>query len=140
MDNTTLRKLFRLVEAFRTLDSEMPVQQCATFLYVALNTDNDVSVQSVSKATGQGSSSTSRNIAALSRIVRPGKPGLDLIETRENPYDRRFKTVHLTEKGRRFAENLGLVEKGASVVDGGEIKPVNGGAPRTVDRPAQAVM
>lgn len=112
MDSTSLRKMFRLVEAFRTLDSEMPVQQCATFLYVALNDKNDISIQAVSKATGQGSSSTSRNIAALSKVIKVGKPGLDLIETRENPYDRRYKTVHLTEKGRRFAESLGLIDKG----------------------------
>ncbi|WP_052348010.1 MarR family winged helix-turn-helix transcriptional regulator [Imhoffiella purpurea] len=104
LDKAKLHRYYRMIEEFRTIDPDMPVQQIATFLFVA--TREGSSVKAISAGTGQVSSSTSRNIAALSKYHRLNKPGLDLIEAREDPADRRYKTVHLTPKGHMFAENL----------------------------------
>jgi DNA-binding MarR family transcriptional regulator len=55
-------------------------------------------------------STSSRNIAALSPIHRLGKPGLGLVTWVDSPTDRRVKLLKLTEKGRDFSEQiLGLL-------------------------------
>ena len=99
-----LRKIYRVVEAFRTVDREMPVQQMATLLIVALN--EGLSLKEISDRLATASSTASRNVAALSKVHRLGKRGHDLVSSREDPVERRRKMHTLTAKGRLFILRL----------------------------------
>lgn len=99
-----LRKLLRLLEEFRKLDPEMPLQQAVTFVEVALRPG--ISVTELSDRVGQALSSTSRNVAALGEVNRNRQQGHNLVVAKEDPLERRKKIVSLTPKGRRVAETL----------------------------------
>jgi DNA-binding MarR family transcriptional regulator len=101
-----LRSLANAIEAFRAIDSTMEMQKALTFLVVAASTDRDISMKELRDRIGFASSSTSRNIAALSKHHRLGKPGYDLVETYEDLADRRNNLVRLTAKGRALAHRI----------------------------------
>lgn len=91
-----------VLETIRTIDPDMPIQQCATLFYVAGN--ESCIMQDMASALGFSQSSASRNVAALSKMHRLGKPGLDLIVAEEDPAERRRKLLSLTPKGKRVVE------------------------------------
>lgn len=97
-DRRSIRTALRVVEAFRTIDVEMPIQTAATFLIIAEN--EGISQQDIKDRLGMASSTASRNVAALSERHRLGKPGYNLVVQREDLEDRRRKTHHLTPQGR----------------------------------------
>jgi DNA-binding MarR family transcriptional regulator len=99
-----LRCALRIVEEFRNLDPDMPVQQLATFLNVALR-ENPTLIE-VGNLTGQTSASTSRNLHALTAVHRSGKPGLDVISIQPDPLDGRFKRANLTTKGQELVRRI----------------------------------
>ena len=97
-------KGIRLLEEFRKLDSEMPIQMAATFLMVA--NEEGITMKNLGNRLGISQSSCSRNVAALSRWHRLGNPGHDLLYAIEDPVERRRKIVKLTPKGKRVAETV----------------------------------
>ena len=99
-----LEGLAAAIEVFRKLDAEMPAQTMLTFLLVARNPG--INVGKLVERLGIAQSSTSRNVAYLSKWRAYLEEGHDLIEAVEDPRDRRTKTVDLTAKGRRLAEKL----------------------------------
>jgi DNA-binding MarR family transcriptional regulator len=100
--------LIGVMENFRKLDTEMPIQYATSFLQIALNEDQDdgLSVQDLEGLIHLSQSATSRNVQALSKWFKAKVPGHDLVETFENPIDRRKKIVRLNTKGRTLANNL----------------------------------
>ena len=102
-----LIKAERLIEEFRKLDTEMQAQTMMAFLYISRMQDSNVTVRDVGEYLGITSASASRNIAALSKWHRHGKPGHDLVEAYENPARRIEKFIRLTPKGKRVAQTLG---------------------------------
>jgi DNA-binding MarR family transcriptional regulator len=100
-----LRTLYHAVQLFRDLDPELQTQTVVCFLLVANNTE-PTPMRDLQTALDMPSSSTSRNVAALSKHHRLGKPGLDLVEAYEDRNDRRFKLVRLTPKGQAFKARL----------------------------------
>lgn len=78
------------------------------FLYISRNQDiqQPVTVRDVGEHLGITSASASRNIAALSKWHRHGKPGHGLVEAYENPARRIEKFIQLTPKGKRVAETI----------------------------------
>lgn len=103
---TGLDGLVRVLEAFRELDPDLPIQYAVSFLTIARADDGGISVGELAKRLGIAQSSASRNIAALSAWHSFGKPGLDLVESREDPRERRRKIVTLTPKGAALALRL----------------------------------
>ncbi len=105
-DNTRdeLRRVNNMISVLRALDSDMPITQASCFLWVALN-EGRTQVE-LRRALDLPSSTSSRSLAALSKVHRLGKPGLDLIEWVENPEDRRAKLLYLSIKGRQTIEKL----------------------------------
>ena len=99
--------LFDQIELFRTLDPEIQAQGLSTFLVIAMNDPDPISMRVLADRVGIAQSSCSRNVAALGQIHRHGRPGHQLVESYEDPMDRRTKLVKLTPKGRRFAQMLG---------------------------------
>lgn len=101
-------KLQRVIQEFRTLDSEMQIQTILAFLYVA-DRDEQGSITTVSDIghyLGLSSASASRNVALLSRWSRKGTHGHGLIDLQENPARRNEKHIRLTAKGKSLMTRL----------------------------------
>lgn len=110
MNATPLNKLLGIIEEFRKIDPEMPMQRAATFVHVCLH--EGCTMLEIVEAVGQSQASASRNVAALSKWQRQRRVGPDLINAEEDPYERRRKVVTLTSKGQRIAASLKkLMEK-----------------------------
>src|SRR4051812_48761823 len=92
-----LGRLQEAIEVLRKLDPEMPAQTAVTFLIVAQ--EPGIGMAELAERLGIAQSSTSRNVAYLSRWRAYEKPGHNLVEASENPQDRRAKVVDLTPKG-----------------------------------------
>jgi DNA-binding MarR family transcriptional regulator len=80
-------------------------QTTHTFLLVCFH-GGEVPMQEIEKQLDMGQATISRNVAKLGAGLTPDEPGARLIEATEDPYWRRRKIVRLTEKGKRFAEEL----------------------------------
>ncbi len=107
-DRRSIRRFTSILNLFRDQDAEMPIQQMVVFCWVAVNEGKTQS--ELCDALKMATSTSSRNIAALSPIHRLGKPGLGLVTWVDSPTDRRVKLLKLTEKGRDFSEQiLGLL-------------------------------
>jgi len=105
-NNSVLRKLLRQIECLRTIEPEIQAQALSTFLVTAINDPEPVAMVDIAAQVGIAQSSCSRNVALLGMIHRRGRPGHQLVESYENPLDRRNKLVKLTPKGRRLAQTL----------------------------------
>lgn len=100
-------RFLRALEVMRQLDAEMPAQTISTFLAVV--EEPGIPIPKLAEKLGLSQSSSSRNVAALSKWQKFNVPGHDLVEAEPNPEDRRFKIVKLTRKGERLAEKLNEV-------------------------------
>ncbi len=111
--DAALPTLIRVLEEFRTLDPDLPIQYALSFLTLAQN--EGLSMGELAQRLAIAQSSASRNIAALSDWHSFGKPGLGLVEAREDPRERRRKLVSLTAKGHAFLHRLTALMAGHSV-------------------------
>ncbi|CAO3414644.1 winged helix-turn-helix transcriptional regulator [Azospirillum argentinense] len=100
-----------VLEAFRKLDPDLPIQYALSFMTIAQN--EGISIGELAERLGIAQSSASRNVAALSRWHSFGKAGLDLVQAQEDPRERRRKIVTLTDSGRAFLEELRAIVKPA---------------------------
>ena len=95
----------------RKFDSHMESQTIAVFFYVCLYSGADgVSMQTISQKLDIAQSSVSRNCYKLGDKTRDGI-GIGLLQSFEDPEERRRKLVRLTAKGRRVFNTLsGMVK------------------------------
>lgn len=99
-----LRALYGMAEKLRGMDPDLPVVQMSVLFYVALHPE--VAQKDIGEALNLPSSTASRSVASLSKYHRLGKMGLELVESYEDPVNRRVKLVRLTPKGASFIRNL----------------------------------
>lgn len=106
-----IRDLILVVEEFRKLDPEIQAQTVMTFLMVAEKPG--ISMKTMQDSLGIARSTMSRNVAYLSsHKTAAGKKGHGLLESREDPEDRKQKLVYLTSKGRAvMASLLNIMER-----------------------------
>lgn len=102
----TLHKTNRLLNEFRKLDGEMPIQQAQTFIYCALREDDVVNIKDVADGLGISQASASRNVNAFMKINRYRKAGHDLLQTHEDPMHRSRKIITLTAKGKLVKQSI----------------------------------
>jgi DNA-binding MarR family transcriptional regulator len=88
----------------REIDEEMPIQQLATLLTVAMNPG--ITIGEVASKLDYTHAAASRHAAVLSKIGAGTKEGRNLIAYEEHPSDRRQKILTLTAKGKRVVELL----------------------------------
>lgn len=103
-----LTKALGIIEAFREIEPNMQLQTAATYLYIAwrdLNRDYPSLVE-LGKDLASTSSTASRNVLLLSETFFRDKPGHGLVESFDDPMDRRKKLIRLTPKGRAFLTKL----------------------------------
>lgn len=104
VNRSQFRSIFQIMSILRDLDADMPINQATCFCWIVLN-EGRTQVE-LRQDLEMASSTSSRSLAALSKVHRLGKPGLDLIEWVENPEDRRAKLLFLSTRGRRLVEQL----------------------------------
>lgn len=98
------RVVYKIILTLREIDADMPMNQAICFAWIALN-EGRTQVE-LRQDLDMASSTSSRSLAALSKVHRLGKPGLNLIEWLENPEDRRAKLLFLSARGRNLVEDL----------------------------------
>ncbi|MBD8687068.1 MULTISPECIES: MarR family winged helix-turn-helix transcriptional regulator [unclassified Rhizobium] len=94
----------RVINMLRTLSPDMPMQQADILFQVVLHPG--LTMAELSKRTGLSQSSVSRNIQALSKFHRLGKPGLDLVDVVIDPRESRRRLIFLTASGKAFVTKL----------------------------------
>jgi DNA-binding MarR family transcriptional regulator len=109
-DKSTIRRLYKVVDAMRKVDSTLPMQTFAAFLVVAL--DEGMNVSQIGERVGIAQSSASRNVATLSDWDYTKKTGLKLVEYRTDPMNLSTKTVHLSNKGGKLVDEILTALKG----------------------------
>jgi DNA-binding MarR family transcriptional regulator len=65
-----------------------------------------ITMNDLAERTGLAPSSVSRNVAMLGEYHRLGKPGYNLVETHEDPNERRRKVLFLNDRGRRAVKRM----------------------------------
>lgn len=103
--NESFAKLDDIYQCFQEYDTEMLVQTMRTFLNVAM-ANEPISMQKLVINLNMPQSTLSRNVATLSAINRHREKGHELVESFEDPTDRRNKLVKLTYKGERLAARI----------------------------------
>lgn len=98
-ERITLQRLIRVLEEFRRLGGELPVQLLLTFLHAA-HTQGMSLTDLVGKADLK-LSTASRIMQQLSELDRNKEPGLDILTYHKDPaVSRRTNVINLTHKGR----------------------------------------
>lgn len=108
MTNPKLKKLIRVIEEFKKLDPEMPVQTILSFLYTASLSEKDggVAVKDIGVALGMSSAAASRNVSKLTEHGVKSQGGHGLLKTTEDPMYRVRKRIALTAKGQLVLNTL----------------------------------
>lgn len=101
-----LEKLLKMVSKFRDLDPDLSFPEAHVLLLVALAGDDGISLTDISEKSELGLSTVSRHAAALGKINRKHEQGLQLIQTHEDPMERRRRLATLTGKGKAFMNQL----------------------------------
>jgi DNA-binding MarR family transcriptional regulator len=102
-------KHLRVVDAFRSIDQDMPIGQVAFFLHASR--EEGSSLRDVAQMANCKMATASRYLSTLSVRGRKTDNGLDLLFYEENPVDRRQKLIYLSDKGKKLLETLAM--KGA---------------------------
>lgn len=103
------RKVSKILEEFRKLDPEMPMQTALSLICVSMYQDNTngLSIKELSQMLGVSTAAASRNISKLSKVgAKNQRNGLNLVETTEDPNYRVRKCVRLTPHGERIIKAL----------------------------------
>jgi DNA-binding MarR family transcriptional regulator len=96
--------VYGLVEAFRELKPEMPMQMASVFLTIAMKPG--IYQADLANLSGLSQSSVSRNVTALTAKDRHGAPGLGLVVRRIGDRGGKTAALHLTKAGKELASKL----------------------------------
>lgn len=102
----TIQAVLRIIKKFRELDPDIQFSVAQVFLMVAEAGDEGVSLTDIADRGNLGLSSVSRHIAALGKINRRHEEGFGLIQTHEDPMERRRRLCSLTPRGKAFLHQL----------------------------------
>ena len=104
MESISAQRLIAVVEHFRQLNPQIPLQTVATFLLVA--EEPGITFSKLREKLNVSLSSVSRNVYTLSDLGKPGRDGYGLVEIGVNPANRREKTALLSARGYQFYREL----------------------------------
>lgn len=94
----TADEAIRFLTGILALEQDMPLQQ-AKCLFIVSQKEEGMSLSDIAKKAGIGLATASRYISALGKLNRHRQEGLQLIESFEDPMERRKKIIRLTKKG-----------------------------------------
>ena len=106
-----INNLVGSLNVLREIYGDMTLNHAVVLSLVAANPG--ISQREIMDQTGLTDGSTSRIVALLSEYGNRGTGPFHLIEMRPDPNDRRYKTLHLTQKGRGlFTKITNILAKG----------------------------
>ena len=94
----------RLLREFQRISPTITIQTAEAFVLVAIH--EGLTIGQLGERIGVSTSGASHATSMLTRHGRRGKPGLDLVEMREDPQDRRIRGLYLTAKGKMHKQAL----------------------------------
>lgn len=100
-----LQDFLKFVRGVSKLEPEMPLQQLHCLLVIA-QSEEGMSLTDISHKVGIGLATASRYVAALGKQNRHREEGLLLVESFEDPMERRKKIIRLTAKGKAAINKL----------------------------------
>ena len=100
-----LRDAIQLIQGISQLEAEMPLQQLHVLLLIA-KAEEGSSLTDLAREAGIGLATASRYVSALGKQNRHREEGLLLVESFEDPMERRKKIIRLTDKGRLALNKL----------------------------------
>ena len=103
-DLTTLSGTIALLEVFKGIRHDMPLQHAHTFMLVACQ--EGLSVLDYAERAGVAQSVMTRNLLDIGERNRRGGPGYGLVVTRMDPNDRRRHQTFLTHQGRALLHKV----------------------------------
>lgn len=109
----TPHEALKLLTGIRQVDPEMPIAQ-AMCLFVIAQEKEGLSLTELSRKVGIGMATASRYVASLNKMTRYRTEGLKLVESFEDPLERRKKIIRLTPKGQIALRNI-LGEQNANI-------------------------
>jgi DNA-binding MarR family transcriptional regulator len=95
----------KFLKNVQKVNNEMPLQQLLCLLVVAKD-DEGLSLTEVAREADVSLTTASRYISALGKQNRKREEGLNLIESYEDPMERRKKIIRLTPKGKATLRKL----------------------------------
>ena len=103
--------VLKSIQEFRKYDADIQSQTIAIFLYVAIHSqgkfaDTGVPMTAIADDLDMTQSSVSRNVSILAKWKWNRSEGLNFVETREDPMERRRKLVSLTNRGKRLYDSV----------------------------------
>jgi DNA-binding MarR family transcriptional regulator len=101
----SLQEYLKFIQGVARIESEMPLQQLHCLLVIAQAKDG-LSLTEIASKVGISLATASRYVAALGKQNRHREEGLLLIESFEDPMERRKKIIRLTAKGRTAINKL----------------------------------
>jgi DNA-binding MarR family transcriptional regulator len=105
MSLMTKDEAIKFLSGIQQIDPDMPIQQAMCLLFIA-KAKEGTSLTELSRKVGIGLTTASRYVAALGHINRHREEGYNLIESREDPMERRKKIIRLTTKGEITLRNI----------------------------------
>lgn len=94
-----LRDAIQLIQGISQIEAEMPLHQLHVLLLIA-QAEEGTSLTDLAKKAGIGLATASRYVSALGKQNRHRQEGLLLVESFEDPMERRKKIIRLTSKGK----------------------------------------
>ena len=101
-----IHELIKALKKFNAISQELPIAQMLLLLEVAQAGDSGTSLTEIANTHNMGQANASRNLAQLGKSNRKHAAGYQLIDAVENPMDRRFKILTLTNNGKLFMKDL----------------------------------
>jgi DNA-binding MarR family transcriptional regulator len=96
--------IFRLLQKFREIYSDVPVQVCTTFICIAERPG--ITQAEIAKSASMTIQSVSRHMRILGRYNSKRREGYDLIAAEVDEDDTRRKRLYLTAKGYALLSGL----------------------------------
>jgi hypothetical protein len=109
-DKKYLRRLLKVIEFVRSHNAELPIQTLGCFVAIAL--EEGQTITGVGNKLGLSQSSASRNVSELTERSWKKVEGLKIAEYHQSYENIAQKTLHLTHKGRTWAEQMSDIMKG----------------------------
>ena len=107
IDTPPFKNLHQFTAAIRILQAHDPQMQLQTVIcYLMVAQFGPCHLSNIRDTANVSQASVSRNCSALGTIHRRGIPGLGLVETWEDPMNRKSKIVGLTKKGILLKQSL----------------------------------
>lgn len=103
-EKSALTSLRGVLAHVREVDPEMPAQTLLTLLEVA--DKPGITMRDLQDRLGLSSAAVSRIISRLSEWEKHEVPGLNYVDRRSNPVDRRYQIVEPTAKGLSFIRKV----------------------------------